>query len=150
MVITQGGLFAGWALFFNNGKPVFHYNTANVAHYHIAAPKALAPGTHHIRFDFAYDGGGIGKGGTGTLLVDGNPVAKGRIEKTIPIRVTLDEGLDIGEDTGTPVATTYDVPFKFTGKIEKVTINVMPVSAVAQADVDRLTEQEWAMRALHD
>lgn len=150
VVITQGGLFAGWGLFFEKGKPAFHYNTANVVHYHIAGAQALPPGKHRIRFDFAYDGGGMGKGGTGTLLVDGKSVATGRIQKTIPIRVTLDEGLDVGEDTGTPVTTTYDVPFKFTGKIEKVTIDLMPVSAVAQADVDRLTERERVTRATRD
>lgn len=65
---------------------------------------------------FASDGGGIGKGGKATLEVDGKPVAEGRIEQTIPIRVTLDEGLDVGEDTGTPVTTSYDVYFGFQGR----------------------------------
>jgi len=96
----------------------------DVAHYDVAAPQALVPGKHTIVVDFKYDGGGIGKGGTGSLLVDGQPVAQGRIDRTIPIRITLDEGLDIGEDTGTPVNLSYDVPFKFTGKIEKVTIDL--------------------------
>jgi hypothetical protein len=73
-------------------------------------------------------GGGLGKGGTGTLSVDGKEAARGRIEKTILIRVTLDEGLDIGEDIGTAVNLPYDVPFKFTGKIEKGTIDLKPRS----------------------
>ncbi len=124
MVVTQGGLFGGWALFLDKGKPTFHYNLVGVARYTIAGQKALSPGKRTLAFDFKYDGGGIGKGGTGTLLVDGKQIARGRIEKTIPIRVTLDEGLDFGEDTGTPVTTSYDVPFKFTGNLEKVTIDL--------------------------
>jgi arylsulfatase len=124
MIITQGGLFSGWALYLEKGKPVFHYNFCDVAHYDVAGKDALSPGKHTIKMDFAYDGGGIGKGGTATVAVDGKEVAKGRIEKTVPIRVSLDEGLDVGEDTGTPVNLNYDVPFKFTGKIAKVTIDL--------------------------
>ena len=124
IIVTQGGLFGGWALSLDNGKPVFHYNFVDVAHYNIAATNAIAPGKQTITMAFTYDGGGIGKGGTATILVGGNEVAKGRIERTIPIRVALDEGLDIGEDTGTPVNTSYDVPNKFTGEIEKVTIQL--------------------------
>jgi arylsulfatase len=124
MIITQGGLFAGWALYLEKGKPVFHYNFVDVNHYEVAAKDGLTAGKHTIKMDFAYDGGGIGKGGTATLSVDGKEVAKGRIEKTIPIRVTLDESLDVGSDAGTPVNLSYDVPFEFTGKIEKVTIDL--------------------------
>jgi arylsulfatase len=126
MIATQGGLFSGWALYLEKGKPIFHSNFCDVAHYEVAGKDTIAPGKHTIVMDFAYDGGGIGKGGTATLSVDGKEVAKGRIEKTVPIRISLDEGLDIGEDTGTPVNLNYDVPFKFTGKIEKVTIELKP------------------------
>jgi arylsulfatase len=124
MIITQGGLFSGWALYLDKGKPVFHSNFCDVAHYEVAGKDALDPGRHTIKMDFAYDGGGIGKGGTAILTVDGREVAKGRVEKTVPIRISLDEGLDVGEDTGTPVNLSYDVPFKFTGKIHKVTIDL--------------------------
>src|SRR5262249_42370886 len=96
----------------------------DVAHYEVAARDALTPGPHALTMDFAYDGGGIGKGGTATLTVDGTPVAKGRIEKTVPIRVSLDEGLDVGEDTGTPVSLGYDLPFAFTGKLNGVVIEL--------------------------
>jgi arylsulfatase len=124
MIATQGGLFAGWALYLQQGKPVFHYNYVDVAHYEVAAKGPLAPGKHTIRVDFAYDGGGVGKGGTATLSVDGKPLAKGRIDKSIPIRVTLDESLDVGSDAGTPVNLSYDVPFAFTGTIDEVTIEL--------------------------
>ena len=124
VVLTQGGLSAGYALLFKDGKPVFHYNLANIAHFNIAANDALTPGRHAVVFNFKYDGGGIGKGGSGTLNVDGKEVAKGRIGSTMPVRFSLDETFDIGEDTGTPVSEDYDVPFKFTGQIEKVVVNL--------------------------
>jgi arylsulfatase len=123
MIITQGGLFSGWALYLDKGKPVFHFNFVDVAHYEVAGKDALSPGKHTIKMDFAYDGGGIGKGGSATLTVDGKAVAKGRIEKTVPIRISLDEGLDVGEDTGTPVNLSYDVPFEFSGEIEQVVVD---------------------------
>jgi arylsulfatase len=90
----------------------------------VAGKDALTPGKHTIQMDFAYDGGGPGKGGTATLSVDGKEVAMGRIERTVPIRISLDEGLDVGEDTGTPVDLSYDVPFRFTGKVHKVTVEL--------------------------
>lgn len=124
MIVTQGGLFGGWAMYLEKGKPVFHYNYVDVKHYEVAAKEAVAAGKHVIKMDFAYDGGGIGKGGTATLSVDGKEVAKGRVEKTIPIRITLDESLDVGSDAGTPVTMSYDVPFEFTGKIDKVVIDL--------------------------
>jgi len=126
VIITQGGLFGGWALLQRDGKPVFHYNFVNMAHYEVASSQALSPGKHTITFQFKYDGGGIGKGAMGTLLVDGKQVAQARIEKTVPIRYSLDEGLDVGEDTGTPVSLDYDVPSKYTGKLDKVTVDLKP------------------------
>jgi len=93
VLVTQGGLSGGYALMFENGKPVFYYNMANVAHYKIAAKDAMKPGKHTVVFDFKYDGGGIGKGGTGTISVDGMQVAQGRIERTVPLRFSIDETL---------------------------------------------------------
>lgn len=123
-IVTQGGLTGGWALYLDKGKPVFHYNYLDIAHYNVAAKNPLTPGKHTITMQFTYDGGGTGKGGTATLAVDGREVANGRFEKTVPIRFSLDEGLDVGEDTGTPVNLDYDVPFKFTGKINEVVIEI--------------------------
>ena len=124
MVVTQGGLSGGYALMFAKGKPVFHYNLGNIALYSVAAKDALKPGKHTIVFDFKYDGGSIGKGGAGTISVDGKQVAQGRIDRTTPFRFSIDETFDVGEDTGTPVNLDYDVPFKFMGTIEKVVINL--------------------------
>lgn len=94
------------------------------AHFEAADKETLAPGPHIIRVEFTYDGGGIGQGGTAKMTVDGKEAATVRIERTIPIRVSLDESFDVGEDTGTPVTMKYDVPFKFTGTIEKVVIDL--------------------------
>ncbi|WP_435007569.1 arylsulfatase [Tundrisphaera lichenicola] len=124
MIFTQGGLFAGLALYLSEGRPIFHYNFVDVAHYEVAGPAALSPGKHEIKMDFAYDGGEIGKGATATLSVDGREVAKGRVERTIPLRVTLDEGIDVGMDTGTPVNLSYDVPFRFQGELDHVTVDL--------------------------
>jgi arylsulfatase A-like enzyme len=127
IIATLGGLFDGWALYLDKGRPVFHYNFANIGHYEIAAEKPLASGRHTLLFDFIYDGGGIGKGGVGKLYVDSEQIAEGRIEHTVAVRFTMSvETFDIGEDTGTPVCMKYDVPFKFTGEIERVTIDLKP------------------------
>jgi len=127
MIATLGGFSNGWALYVQNGKPVFHYNFGFTQHYNIASTQALLPGHHTIRFDFTYDGGGIGKGGMGTLFVDGKQVAQGRIEHTVAFRYSMSvETFDIGEDTGTPVNDNYEVPFTFTGTIDKVVINLKP------------------------
>ena len=124
LLMTQGGRFAGLGLYVLDGKPVFHYNLCGVERYTVAGKDKLTPGRHVVTLDFNYDGGGAGKGGQATLTVDGDKVASEHLPQTIPYRMSLDETLDIGEDTGTPVSEDYKVPFKFTGKLEKVTINI--------------------------
>jgi arylsulfatase len=132
VIATQGGRFGGWALLLLNRKPMFAYAFSNqdgekYPHQkkyktRIGSADPLAPGKHVIAFDFAYDGGGIGKGGLGTLTVDGRKVAEGRIELTQSVRFSLDESFDVGQDTGSPVIDEYDakMPFKFTGTLQKV------------------------------
>jgi arylsulfatase len=124
VLVTQGGRFNGWGLYLLAGKPVFHYNTVGVYRYTVAGPDPLSPGNHTILVDFNYDGHGLGKAGTATLMVDGRQVAQGKIERTIPFRISADETLDVGEDTGTPVSEDYQVPFKFTGDLKKVAIQL--------------------------
>ena len=140
VLVTQGGRFNGWGLYVLAGKPVFHYNTVGVFRYTMAAPDQLSPGNHTIVLDFAYDGGGLGKPGTAKLLVDGQQVAEGRIERTIPFRISADETLDIGEDTGTPVSEDYQVPFRFTGDLKKLAIQLTdaPLTAEEQAEIERM------------
>jgi len=124
VLMTQGGRFAGLGLYLLEGKPVFHYNLCGVERYTVTGNDKLSPGKHVVAVDFNYESGGVGKGGQATLTVDGNEVASEKLPQTIAYRMSLDETLDIGEDTGTPVSEDYHVPFKFTGEIEKVTINI--------------------------
>ncbi len=98
------------------------------------------PGKHTIRVDFKYDAPGIGRGGTAALMVDGEQVAEGKFERTIGFRISADETLDIGEDTGTPVSEDYHVPFKFTGKLLGVAIKLgdAKLSAEDQKTLDEI------------
>ncbi len=128
VLATQGGRFGGWGLLLMDGKPEFDYALSQQPQhkYRVTSNEKLAPGKHTIKLNFQYDGTGYGKGGTGTLSVDGKQVAQGKIEHTIPIRFSLDETMDIGEDTGTPVVEDYvnTMPFKFTGELKKVVIEL--------------------------
>lgn len=124
VIATQGGRFNGWGFYLLDGKPVFHYNLAGVQRFNISGKEKLAQGKHVILVDFKYDGGGIGKGGTVTINVDDKQVVEGRIDRTYAFRVSLDETLDIGEDTGTPVSEDYKVPFAFTGRLNRVLIQL--------------------------
>jgi arylsulfatase len=128
VLATQGGNFGGWGLFVNEGKPEFAYAFSNQPQhkYRVVSSQPLTPGKHNIRFDLKYDGGGPGKGGVGTLLVDGKQAGQGRIERTIPTRYSLDETFDVGEDTGTAVVNDYAarMPFRFSGKLDKLTIEL--------------------------
>ena len=128
VLVTQGGRFGGYALLLMDGKPEFDYAFSNQKQfkYRITSNDKLAPGKHTIKFDSKYEGPGLGKSGTGTLFVDGQQVAQGKIERTIPSRFSLDETFDVGEDTGTPVVEDYEarMPFKFTGTLKKVVIEL--------------------------
>jgi len=124
VLMTQGGRFAGVGLYVFEGRPVFVYNLCDVARYRVEGKDALPKGKHVVTLDFNYDGGGLGKGGTATLSVDGNVVASEKVPQTIAFRMSLDETLDIGEDTGTPISEDYHVPFAFTGGLESVTIQL--------------------------
>ena len=123
-ILAQAGRFGGWSLYLKDGKPTYTYNFLGLQRFTIAAQQALPAGKSTIRFEFAYDGGGIGKGGVGTLSVNGKSVATGRIDRTECCGFSADEGADVGADEGTPVTEAYKVPFKFSGKISQVTIEL--------------------------
>lgn len=139
VIATQGGRFNGWGLYLVDGRPVFHYNLVGVQRFTIGSKEKLTSGQHVILVDFKYDGGGFGKGGMVTITVDDKKVAEGRIDRTYAFRVSLDETLDIGEDTGTPVSEDYQVPFKFSGKLNRVLIRLSdsPLSAEDQEQIRR-------------
>src|SRR5262249_38484087 len=128
VILAQAGRFGGWSLYLKEGKPTYTYNFLGLKAYKVAADKALPAGKATIRYEFAYDGGGLGKGGMGTILVNGEKVAEGRIERTQLAAFSADEGVDVGMDGETPVTDDYkERDNKFTGKIHKVKIEVGPV-----------------------
>ena len=128
VILAQGGRFGGWSLYFKDGKPAYVYNFLGLERTTVAAAQPVPAGKARIRFEFAYDGGGLGKGGRGTLYVNDAKVAEGRIERTQPIIFSADETADVGEDDATPATEEYKAyDNKFTGKILKVTIDVKPM-----------------------
>lgn len=153
VLATMGGRFGGWALLVKDGKPEFVYALSNQPDhkYRIASDKALPAGNHVVRFKFDYEGGGLGKGATGTLFVDGKEVAAGKIPKTIGIRFSLDETFDIGEDTGTPVVEDYvdKMPFEYTGELKKVVVVLEPQKLTEQQRKKLLEEEAKASMAIH-
>jgi hypothetical protein len=124
MIFTQGGITAGWGFYLQKSKLVGVHNYIGMERYRIVSPESVPIGKVTLTFDFEYDGGGTGKGGTITLLVNGNKVGEGRVEKTTGIKYSLYEGQDIGEDSGSPIDFTYTPPFKFNGKLQKVTVDL--------------------------
>ena len=129
VILAQAGRFGGWSLYLKDGKPSYTYNFLGLQRFTVAAKQPVAAGKVTIRFEFAYDGGGLGKGGKGTLFVNGKKVAEGRIDRTQAMIFSADEGADVGEDGETPVVETYGIaaPYKFTGKIARVTVDITPM-----------------------
>jgi arylsulfatase A-like enzyme len=127
MLATLGGRFGGYGLYLLKGKPVFLYNFLDLERFRWEGQQALAPGKHTIVFDFKYDGPGFGKGGTGVLRVDDKDIATRKVPHTIPFLMAIDETFDVGVDSRTPVDDKdYQVPFRFTGKLDKLTIKLGP------------------------
>jgi len=157
MLITQGGRFGGYGFYVLKNKPVFTWNLVDLKRARWEGPE-LAAGKHVLEFDFKYDGlgpatmlfgnfSGIGAGGTGVLKVDGTAVATEKMEHTLPLILQWDESLDIGSDTGTPVDDNdYATPFTFTGKLNKVSLNIERPK-LSPEDIKRLQE---AARAAGD
>jgi arylsulfatase A-like enzyme len=129
MIVTHGGLEGGYGLYLRDGKPTFVYNFLSIDRPTFAAKETLPKGKTRLVVDFAYDGGGMGKGGQITMSANGKKIADGRLDRTIPIQFSLGEGVDIGRDVGSPIDFTYKLPFEFTGTIEKVTIELKPEAA---------------------
>jgi hypothetical protein len=144
MLVTLGGRFGGYGLYLLKGKPVFTYNLVDLERFRWEGQQALAPGKHIIVFDFKYDGPGFGKGGSGVLSVDGHQVDSKTIRHTIPFLMSIDETFDVGVDTRTSVDDKdYQVPFRFTGKLNKLTVNLRPepMSAEEQKQWDEAAKK---------
>jgi arylsulfatase A-like enzyme len=138
VIIAQGGRFGGWSLYVKDGKLKYCYNWLDRERYTLESKDPLPAGKVTVKFQFDYDGGGVGKGGSGQLFVNDQKVAEGRIERTQPFIFSADETEDVGEDLGTPVSEDYkEGDNSFTGTIDKVTIAVMPPPAAVQTEEER-------------
>jgi hypothetical protein len=108
VIFAQGGTFAGWSLYANGGRLTYCYNLLGLQRFKIKADAPIPSGTHQVRMEFAYDGGGLAKGGDVTLYLDGGNVGEGRVEATVPLIFSADETADVGHDTASPVSDDYE------------------------------------------
>jgi arylsulfatase len=143
VIIAQGGAFAGWSLYAKEGKPVYCYNLLGLQRFKIEGDSQIPSGAHQVRMEFAYDGGGLAKGGTVTLYLDGNQVGQGRVEGTIPMIFSADETADLGSDTATQVSDDYTASGSvFTGTVGWVQIDIDE----AAENLDHLITPEERLR----
>jgi arylsulfatase len=125
VIIAQGGEFGGWSLYVADGRLTYCHNYLGLRRFKVQGETRLEPGPREIRMAFAYDGGGMGKGGTLSLFVDGQPAGEGRIDATVPLIYSLDEAVDVGRDTASPVSDDYAGEESiFRGTVEWVRIDV--------------------------
>ena len=141
VLVAQGGAFAGWSLYLHDGKPKYCHNLAGLMRFYAEAAEAVPAGTHQVRMEFTYDGGGLAKGGTAVLYIDGGKVGEGRIDATVPMIYSGDETCDVGRDTGTPVSEDYTgTTSHFTGRVNWVRLDI------GDDDHDHLISPEDRMR----
>jgi hypothetical protein len=145
VIIAQGGRFGGWSLYAKGGKAKFLYNVLGIKSFGIEATKPIPTGKTQVRMEFAYDGGGMGKGGTVTLYCDGKEVGKGRVEQTQGFIFSADETTDVGYESGTTVSPDYTVHnSKFNGKINWVQIDL----GKDAVDADHFIDEEERIRVI--
>ena len=124
VIISQGGMFAGWSLYLHEGRPKYCHNLAGLQHFYVEADSAVPAGEHQVRMEFAYEGGGLAKGGDVSLYVDGVKVGEGHVAATVPMLYSADETCDIGYSAGTPVSEDYtSATSRFTGKVKWVQLD---------------------------
>ncbi|MGB7951527.1 MAG: arylsulfatase, partial [Candidatus Binatia bacterium] len=139
VIIAQGGAVGGggWSLYAHKGKLKYCYNLVGRQHFYIESANTLPAGTHQVRMEFAYDGGGIAKGGNVSLYADGQKAGEGRVDRTVPFVFSFDDGCDVGRDTGLPVSQDYNVHGNaFNGEVTWVQIDV------GKEDFDHLISHE--------
>jgi arylsulfatase A-like enzyme len=125
VIVSQGGAFGGWALYAGGGRPAYCYNLFGLQRFKVYGDQPIPAGEHQVRAEFAYDGGGLGKGGTVTLYVDGAKAGEGRVEATVPMVFSADETTDVGSDSATPVSDDYGPKTSaFTGRVRWVQIDL--------------------------
>ena len=139
VIVAQGANFGGWALYVRAGKLKYVYNFLGLALYEVEAPSVLSAGKHEIKMEFKYDGGGLGKGGAVSLLVDGQKVSEGRLEHTVPMIFSVDSSCMVGDKLGAPISGDFkEGGNKFNGKVNWVRIDL------GSENFDSLiTPEEW-------
>jgi hypothetical protein len=140
--VAQGGAYAGWSLYLHEGRPAYCYNFFGLEQSKIYGEQVVPAGEHQVRMEFAYDGGGLAKGGNVTLYLDGDKVGEGRVDHTVPMLFSADETLDLGRDSATPVSDDHGTDNAFTGRVRWVQIDVDE----AAEDADNLISPEELLR----
>jgi arylsulfatase A-like enzyme len=143
VIVAQGGNAGGWSLYAKGGKLKYCYNLLGIQHFYAESSSTLPPGDHQVRMEFAYAGGGLGKGGTASLYVDGKKVGEGKVGATAAMIFSADDGCDVGVDNGAPVSPDYGAHGnEFTGKVKGVQLAI----AKDAESLDHLVSPEDAMR----
>ena len=143
VIIAQGGAFGGWSLYVKDGRPVYCYNLLGMQRFKVAGDTPIPAGDLQVRMEFAYDGGGLAKGGTVTVYVDGTKAGEGRVEQTEAMMFSSDETTDVGADGGTPVSDDYGPKDSaFTGRVRWVQIDL----GEDAEDTDHLITPEERLR----
>jgi hypothetical protein len=143
VIIAQGGNIGGWSLYAKGGRLKYCYNLLGVQYFYVEAANALPTGDCQVRMEFVYDGGGLGKGGTATLYVNGEKVGAGKVAATAAMIFSADDGCDVGRDSGSPVSQDYGPRGnEFTGRVKGVEIAI----AEAAESIDHLVSPEEAIR----
>ena len=143
VIVAQGGNIGGWSLYAKGGKLKYCYNLGGVKYFYAEAASPLPAGEHQVRMEFAYAGGGLGKGGNVTLFVDGKKVGEVTIPMTLAMVFSADDGCDVGEDTGSPVSEDYGSRGnEFNGVVKGVQISI----ADTAGSTDHLVDPAEAVR----
>ena len=135
VILAQAGRFGGWSLYVKDGKPVYTYNFLGLQRFTVTGGNTLEPGKVTIRYEFVYEGPGMGKGGVGAIFINDQKVAEGKIEHTQCCVFSADEGADVGLDERTPVIEDYGIPapYRFTGRIETISIDLKEITSADKA-----------------
>jgi arylsulfatase len=143
VIVAQGGAFGGWSLYTTGGRPAYCYNLFGLQQFKVHGEQPIPAGEHQVRMEFTYDGGGLAKGGTVTLYLDGTKVGEGRVDATVPMLFSADETTDVGSDSATPVSDDYGPKGSaFTGRVRWVQIDLDE----AAEDLDHLISPEERLR----
>jgi arylsulfatase len=142
VIVAQGGNIGGWSLYAKAGKLKYCYNFLGIYQFYAESSSPLPPGEHQVRMEFAYAGGGLGKGGTVSLYLDGKKVGEGKVGVTAAMVFSADDGCDVGVDTGSPVSPDYGARGnEFNGVVKGVQLAI----AEEAVSVDHLVSPEEAI-----